>query len=158
MTSIEVLDVALSEVDPERLRGRNIEAPTTQSRIDGDTIVVVGWVLGRSSPAVTVEVVHEGKVLQSAPIDVQRPDITDAFPGVPGAQQSGFRTNVAVPNSEEFEFLVRAALQDKETTSLGVIRARLRRSGEEQYGESSVQDQSGPLTRLLRGVLGRGGG
>ena len=100
--------VALSEVDPEGLRERNIEAPKSQSRIDGHTIVVVGWVLGRSSPAVTVEVVHDGKILQRAPIDTQRLDIIDAFPGVPGAEHSGFRTDMAIPDlRESLSFLCR---------------------------------------------------
>jgi hypothetical protein len=80
MTLVEVLDVALSEVDTEPLGGRNIEAPKPQSRVDGDSILVVGWVLGRSSPVITVEVVHGATVLQSVPIDVPRPDVAAAFP------------------------------------------------------------------------------
>jgi O-antigen biosynthesis protein len=155
MALVEILDVALTELDAEQLRGRNIEFPKVDSRIDSDTMVVIGWVLGRSSPAVTVEVVHDGAVLQSAPIDVQRQDITDAFPRVPGTQQSGFRTNVAIPNSGEFELLVRAVLQDEETVSLGIIRARQRRGDEEQYGENSIQDRSGPLVRERSGRLER---
>jgi hypothetical protein len=163
---VEILDVALTELDAEQLRGRNIEFPKVDSSVDSDTMVVIGWVLGRSSPAVTVEVVHDGAVLQSAPIDVQRQDITDAFPRVPGTQQSGFRTNVAIPNSGEFELLVRTVLQDEETVSLGVIRARQRRRDEEHSNKCSVQGQSGlliqerfgPLEKVFRRVLGRGGG
>ena len=165
MTSIEVLDVALSEVDPERLRGRNIEAPKTQSRIDGDTILVIGWVRGRSSPAVTVEVVHESKVLQSAPIDAQRPDIVDAFPGVPGAEHSGFRTNVPIPDLVEFELLVQAVLQNKEIVLLGKIRARQRRdraetkdnSGGQGRSKPSVQERPEASGSFFRRLFGRGG-
>jgi hypothetical protein len=166
MTSIEVRDIALSEVDTERLRGRYIGAPKTQSRIHGDTILVVGWILGRSSPAVTVEVVHDGKVLQSAPIDAQRPDVSDAFPEVPGAEHSGFRTNVPIPDLVEFELLVRAMLENEETVPLGVVRARQRREDEETKGESSVQGGSKPPVQgrpgssggFFRRLFGRGGG
>jgi O-antigen biosynthesis protein len=158
MTLVEIVDVVKTELDAEQLQGRNIEAPKTGSRIDGDTLLVVGWALGRSSPALTVEIVHDGTVMRSAPIDVQRPDITAAFPEVPGAEQSGFRTTVAIPDTGESELFVQAVLRDESRVPLGVIRAQQRRSSEERYSESSVQDRSGPLTRFFRRVLGRGGG
>lgn len=165
MALVEILEVALSELDAERLRGRNIEAPKTDGRIDSDTILIVGWVLGRTSPAVTVEVVHDGTVIQSAPVDLKRPDITAAFPDIPGAEQSGFRTTVTVPNSPEFELLVRAVLQAG-TVSLGVIRARQGQGDEEAKAGSSVQGSSGPKVRersgssegFFRRLFGRGGG
>jgi hypothetical protein len=166
MASVEIVDVALGELDNEQLQGRNIEFPKPGRSIDSDTILVIGWVLGCSSPAVTVEIVHDNTVLQSAPIDVQRPDVAAAFSDTSEAEQSGFRTNVAVPNSGDFEVLVRAVLQDEGTVPLGVIRARQCRSDEEQNSGSSVQDRSGPLVqerskpleRFFRRLLGRGGG
>ena len=166
MTLVEILDVVLSDLDTERLRGRNIEAPKTGKKVDSDAFYVVGWGLGRSSPAVTVEVVHNGKVLQSAPMDVQRPDIADAFPDASGAEQSGFRTNVPVPDSEEFELLVRAVLQDESTASLGSIQGRQDGIGESTESGSSVQGPSGPKVEerssasegFFRRLFGRGGG
>jgi hypothetical protein len=158
MALVEIEDVAKTELDAEQLQGRNIEVPKPGSRADSDTIHVVGWVLGRNSPALTVEVVHDGTVIQSAPIDVRRPDVVAAFPEVPGAEQSGFRTNVTIPDTGENELLVQAVLKDESRVPLGIIRARQSRSGEERYGESSVQDQSGPVTRFLRRVFGRGDG
>jgi hypothetical protein len=166
MAFVEILDVALSDLDTEQLWGRNIEAPKMQSRIEGDTIRVGGWVLGRSSPAVTVEVVHDSKVLQRTPIDAQRLDIVDAFPGVLGAEHSGFRTNVAIPDLREFELLLRTILQNEQTVSLGVVRAHQRREDEETKGARSVQGQSKPPARerteasgrFFRRLFGRGGG
>jgi hypothetical protein len=155
VASIEIVDVIKADLDVGKLQGRNIEVPKTGSRIDGDTIFVVGWVLGRSSPATTVEIVHDGTVLQSAPIDVRRPDVAAAFPDASEAERSGFRTTVAVPNGDESELLVRAVLQDEGTIPLGIIRARQRRGDEEQYGESSIQDRSGPLVRERSGRLER---
>jgi hypothetical protein len=158
MTLVEIVDVALAELNAEQLQGRNIEVPKTGSWIDSDAIRVAGWVLGRRSPAVAVEVVHVGTVLQSAELDVQRPDVADAFPEVSGAEQSGFRTGVIVPDTGESELLVQAVLQDESRVPPGVIRAGQRRSVEEQYSESTVKDQPGPLMRFFRRVLGRGGG
>jgi O-antigen biosynthesis protein len=166
MALVEILDVALTELDAEQLRGRNIEVPKAESRIDSDTILIIGWVLGRSSLAPTVEVVHDGTVLQGAELDVQRPDVAAAFPEVPGAEQSGFRTRVAVPNLGEFELLVRAVLQDESTASLGSIRGRQDGIGEATESGSSVQGPSGPKVEerssssegFFRRLFGRGGG
>jgi hypothetical protein len=154
MALIEIVDVALTDLDAEQLRGRNIEVPKTDSRIDSGTIPIIGWVLGRSSPAVTVEVVHNDPVLQNAPIDVQRPDVAAAFPEVPGPERSGFRTTLTVPDTGEGELLVQAVLQEEGRVPLGVVRALQRRSVEERFSECSVQDRSGPFTRFLRRVLG----
>jgi len=166
MALLEIVDVAVAELDTKQLRGRNIEAPKTHKEIDSDKMLLVGWVLGRSSPALTIEVVHDGTVLQNAPIDVQRPDVDAAFPEASAAKQSGFCTTVAIPNTGESELLVQAVLQDEGTVPLGTIRARQRRGDEERNSGSSVQhrsgplirERSGPLERFFRRLSGRGGG
>ena len=158
MVSIEVAEVVKTELEAEKLQGRNIEVPKPGSRNDSDAILIVGWVLGRTSPAVAVEIVYDSTVLQSAPVNIQRPDVADAFPEVPGAKQSGFRTTVAVPDTGESELLVQAALQNGSRAPLGVVRVWHNRSGEERSNESNVQDQPGLVTRFFRRVLGRGGG
>jgi hypothetical protein len=166
MTPIEIEDVAKAQLNGEQLHGRNVEAPKMGSLADGDTIRVVGWVVGRSSRALAVEIVHDGTILQSVPVSVQRSDLVEAFPEVPGAEQSGFRTNVAIPNSPEFELLVQAVLHDESRVPLSTIRARQPRGGEEpyevqyeeQYPESNDPGQPGPLTRFFRQLLGRGDG
>ena len=157
MASVEIVDIALAKLDAEQLQGRNIEVPKTGSTIESDAIRIVGWVLGRRSPAVAVEVLHDGTVLQKPELDVQRPDVAAAFPEVPSAEQSGFSTTVAVPDIDEFELLVQAVLRDESRVPLGVIRAQQRRSGEGQFSENNVQEDPGPLARFFRQVLGRGG-
>jgi hypothetical protein len=158
MALVEILDVAVTELDAQQLRGRNIEAPKADNKIDSETILVIGWVLGRSSPAGTVEVVHDGAVLRSASVNVRRPDVAAAFPNISEAEQSGFSTTAAVPNPGESELLVQAVFQDGSRVPLGVMRVRQHRSHEDQYSESSVQDRSGPVATFFRRVLGRGGG
>ncbi len=166
MTPVEIEDVAKAQLNGEQLHGRNVEAPKMGSLADGDTIRVAGWVVGRSSPALAVEIVHDGTILQSVPVRVHRSDLVEAFPKVPGAKQSGFRTNVSIPNSPKFELLVQAVLHDESRVPLGTIRAQQQRGGEEQYEaafetqhpESSGQGWPGPLTRFIRQLLGRGDG
>jgi hypothetical protein len=158
MTLVEIEGVVNTELKDEHFQGRNIEAPKPGSRIDSHAIHVGGWVLGRNSPTLTVEVVHNGTVLQSTELDVPRPDIVAGFPGVSGAEQSGFRTTVAVPDPGDNELIVQAVLQDESRFPLGVIQARRRRSGEEQDGEDSVREGSGPVARFFRRMLGLGDG
>jgi hypothetical protein len=162
LRSIEIVDVAKSRLHPERLHGRNVEAPKVGSQVDSDTIRVVGWVVGRSSPVSVVEIVHDGTILQKVPIDVERPGVAERFPEVPGARQSGFRTKVTIPASSEFDLVVRAILHDESRVQLGTIRARepdgdeqREDHPEEQFVESSGQGKSG-LTAFFRRLLGRG--
>jgi hypothetical protein len=150
MTLVEIEGVLHTELKAEQLQGRYIEAPKPGSQIDRDAIHIGGWVLGRDSPALSVDFVHDGKVIESTPIEVARPDIVAAFPEASGGEQSGFRTNVPIPDTGEFELLVQAVFEDQSRVPLGVIRARQSRSGEEQQSESSVQEQSKPLTGFFR--------
>jgi hypothetical protein len=84
-------------------------------------INIIGWVLGCSSPAVSVEVVHEGTVVRHIPINVRRPDIAAAYPQVPRAVESGFRAAVSVAGETELELLLQAVLEDNSRISLGKI-------------------------------------
>jgi hypothetical protein len=85
-------------MNSERPRGFHIDLPRPDSQIGAHKIDIEGWVLGRSSSAVAVEVVHKGAVVQRVPIDVFRPHAAAAHPEVPEAENSGFRTTVSVPD------------------------------------------------------------
>jgi glycosyltransferase involved in cell wall biosynthesis len=136
---IEVGDVALSAPNPDRLWGRNIEVPQPDSQIDGHLVDLIGWVLGKSSPAVAVEVVHEGQVVRRVPITIHRPDIEVAFPNVPGAQNSGFRIAVSVTGMSHIEVSVQAVLKDHSRVALGTVRARRSwREGDYEVGAALV--------------------
>ncbi len=85
---VNIVDVSSRDLSEERLWGCNIDLPMPASRTEGYAINVAGWVLGRSSPAVAVELVNDGVVLLRVPIDILRPDIVAAFPDVSGAGRS----------------------------------------------------------------------
>jgi hypothetical protein len=131
MAPVEITDVTLSDVDAKQLWRRNIEAPKPKSQQDDYAFTLVGWVIGQSSPAVVVEVMHKETAIQRAPIDVKRPDVVAAFPSVLSAERSGFHTTVTLPETGESELLVRAVLRDESRVPLGVIGVRQRGSGEE---------------------------
>jgi len=123
---VEIVDVVLSEVGPQSCWGHNIESPQPGSWINNHTIGISGWVLGRSSPAIAVEVTSNGSVVQHASVATQRPDVAAAFPGIPGAGRSGFRATVAVPTMTRWELGVRAVLQDQNSVSLGMVQGHCR--------------------------------
>src|SRR5215203_5887878 len=106
MTLIEVTDISFFEVDHERLWGCSIDLPKPKTQTGGHAVVIEGWVLGRSSPAVAAELVHDGTVIRRTPVDVRRPDIAAGYPDVPGAENSGFRTTASVVGMSELEVQV----------------------------------------------------
>jgi hypothetical protein len=160
MAVVTAVEVALAEVDSERLLGSNIEAPQPGLRTDGHELDLTGWVLGRDSPAVAVEVVHGGIVVRRAPVQVRRPDVASAFPEAQAAQRSGFRTKVGVAGMGELELGVQAVLRDQSRVPLGTIRARRRwREGDYEAGAALVSvvipchDQAHFLGEAIESVL-----
>ncbi len=106
-SQVEILDVSVSsgglDVWPDR-------APTF-------AINVGGWVLG----AAGVRFLHDADVLWEVPVDVERPDVADAHPGVAGAARSGFYATLSsLPLPREFELRVVAG----EGNEFGVIHGR----------------------------------
>jgi glycosyltransferase involved in cell wall biosynthesis len=160
MAVVTAVEVALAEVDSERLLGSNIEAPQPGLRTDGHELDLTGWVLGRHSPAVAVEVMHGGTVVRRAPVEVRRSDVAAAFPEAPAAQRSGFRTRVGVAGMGELELRVQAVLRDQSRVPLGTIRARRRwREGDYEAGAALVsvvipcRDQAHFLGEAIESVL-----
>jgi glycosyltransferase involved in cell wall biosynthesis len=134
MILAEIKEVSLSGSDPERLWGRHIDLPKPNTQTEASALDLAGWVLGKSSPAVAVEVVSEGTIVRHLPLNHRRPDIAQAFPDVPGAENSGFRVTIsALGTTAEFELGLQAVLQDQSRVPLGVLRGRRRwAQGEEE--------------------------
>ena len=130
---VEVLEVSLSKLDHGRLWGRYLDYPKPQIRTEAHALQVVGWVLGKDSPATAAELVHEGRVLERVPLNHPRPDIAEAFPDVPGAENSGFRTTVSVSGAaSKIVLQVQAVLQDESRVPLAEIHARRCRGEKEE--------------------------
>jgi glycosyltransferase involved in cell wall biosynthesis len=129
----EISEVTLIEATP-RLWGRYIDVPKSGTRSEASALKVVGWVLGKDSPAIAVEVLSGDKMLRRLPLNARRPDIAKAFPEVEGAENSGFQATIsALGAASEIELEVRAVLEDQSRIPLGVIRGRRRwAEGEEE--------------------------
>ena len=126
MALIEFVAVTLSESDSSRLWGRNLEFPKTASLAEGHTVEIIGWVLGRQSPAVAVEVSAEGRLIQRVPVNIQRSDVAALYPQAGEGERSGFRAEIHTSSISELELIVQVVLRDQSRVPLGVIRARRR--------------------------------
>jgi glycosyltransferase involved in cell wall biosynthesis len=118
------LDVSHFPLDEQRLRGRSIDVPKTGNRAGAAAVDVIGWVLGRSSPAVAVEIMHGDTVLRRSPVGVRRSDIAAHFDGVLGADAAGFQTTLNLSGTRDLELTVRAVLRDQTRVPIGVIRSQ----------------------------------
>src|SRR5687768_7793370 len=96
MSTVEILDVSMVELNSEQLWGHHIDIPKPSSQADSRAITIIGWVLGRSCPAVAVELMQDDAVLQRVPINVHRPDVAAAFAEVSSVEESGFQTTISV--------------------------------------------------------------
>jgi hypothetical protein len=55
MTLVQILDVCPCVPDPERLAGFHVDQPKRGSSSDVFAIRIEGWVVGRVSPAIAIE-------------------------------------------------------------------------------------------------------
>ncbi len=83
------------------------------SQVEVSALDLAGWVLGRRSPALRVEVVHEGRVILRSPVCAPTPDLADRYPDLPGAGNCGFRVMVGLLGMPlEFELSLFALFKD----------------------------------------------
>src|SRR5260370_37577131 len=95
MAIVEILDVSLTEAVSGRLRGCNIDT-APGSKIAGHLAQFWGWVLGRESQAVAVELLNGSNVCRRVRVNIHRPDVAAVSPGVPAAEYSGFKIQMSV--------------------------------------------------------------
>ena len=108
---------------PELLWGFNIEAPTMGTTVNPSNILIGGWVIGKKSPAVKVELIRDGEVIREIPVNQHRPDVAAVFQGVPLAENSGYATEWEVTGTlPECEIFIQAVLADETRVNIGLVR------------------------------------
>ena len=152
MATFEVLSVSLPPEPAPELLGAYIDHPLPGMEGDTYTLHIVGWVLGRDSPARAVEVVYQPEpdrvrpgpelVIRETPVRGDRVDVAAAFPQVPPGVDCHFEPLVGVVgNTPEFELRLRAVLEDGTRAQIGALRVRhspLRTSLEPRFDPISV--------------------
>jgi Methyltransferase domain len=127
--NLEVLDVSTGVQGEGPLKAAHLDGPVAGFRTDGDTLRIVGWVVGDKSPAREVEIVSDHAVVGRAPVNVQRQGVADQFSGLPGADAAGFDMTLAAKGKGVSDLLVSAVLEDGTRAALGTIRVDVTRYG-----------------------------
>jgi tetratricopeptide (TPR) repeat protein len=121
---LNIQEVALiSPEDPELLWGCNIDSPTFRTYATASSILIGGWVIGKKSRAVKVELIRDGEVIRDILVNQHRPDVAAVFQGVPLAENSGYATEWEITGTlPECEISIQAVLADETRVKFGVVR------------------------------------
>jgi hypothetical protein len=125
---IRVIDVTVA--DPEDgLRQAYLDSPAAGEEIDSGPLKIIGWAIGKGKAVESVEVLASGKVVATAPLEIERPGIADAYAGMPGAERAGFRVIMQGSGEGRHELTVRAVLEGEERAAIGSIALEIQRRG-----------------------------
>jgi Sulfotransferase family len=85
-----VSEVTQDAMDRDVLLAGNLESPKPNSASETYALELEGWVVGKSSRAVAIELVHDETEILTIPLNRPRADVSRRFPSAPGSEQSGF--------------------------------------------------------------------
>ncbi|MGD1808717.1 hypothetical protein ACP6PL_25220 [Dapis sp. BLCC M126] len=120
---VEIDSVKLLKPVSNLLHGCYLDRPKTGEIFQRNTIKLVGWVVGKNSPAVAVEIISNGQVINKVPINKQRPGVARAYPQVTSAKKSGFSTEIQLISlPKESELTLQAILKDQSRVPLGSLK------------------------------------
>ena len=119
---INIQEVELYPADPDLVWGSVIDSPAIGTQINASSIWIVGWVIGKKSPAIKVELIRSGEIIREVPINQQRPDVAVFYPGVLSAENSGYATELELTEIPESDILIQAVLADETRIKIGFIR------------------------------------
>jgi len=130
MEKLEILDVVrTAEQDSDLLLAYAIDKPKTGITKDVAAIDVLGWIVGKKSPVVEVEVLNAERVLRKIPLDIPRADVGKRFSTVPEAKNSGFEATVELMGlPEEDDLVLEAVFKDETRLKIGEVRYKLESS------------------------------
>jgi hypothetical protein len=118
--------VAITKLLPKEefdaLWGFGLGSPKVNTILVGGSLTIKGWVLGRRSNVSKVLLTFQQEVLVEAETGLARPAITQQYPDISGAGNSGFECSVAVLGIPlETELAIVTVLEDKSIIPLCAI-------------------------------------
>jgi hypothetical protein len=129
--------------------GAGIDRPGAGESGDGWALVLAGWVVGHSSPAREVHVLHDGMLVCRTTVEVERDDVAGQFAGSPGADRSGYRVHIGLlglPPTTQLKVVT--VLEDGTTVHLATILVNHRPLA------TSYQPHLSPITVTSLGRMG----
>jgi predicted SAM-dependent methyltransferase len=122
--------IAVSGADAEEgLRKAHLDSPVAGSELDSNALKIVGWAVGDKESVTSVEVVADGEVVATAPLDIERPGVAEAFSDAPGADRAGFRLIVEGSGGGRHNLSVRGVLDGGTRAPIAEIELEIRRRG-----------------------------
>ncbi len=123
---IEVISVASTEVSETELWGFFIDEPKIGC-LKTNSLDIIGWVIGRIAHAIALEVVCNGKIINTTTINQPRIDVEEVYPHIPASSNSGFHTTLS-SNTLPFngQLILQVKLANTMTIILGTIQLQCR--------------------------------
>ena len=113
--------IFLYEVSSRQLWGFFIDRPIP-GYIKGNSLEIVGWVIGRIAKATSLEVIYDKKIIAVTQIERNRPDVASAYPDLCDASRSGFAVTIDLINlSHEATLDLRVSLANNNKIKLGKV-------------------------------------
>ena len=125
MSLVEILAVHQPRPDDPRLLGNSVNFPEPGASIEAYSIPIKGWVVGRRSRAVRVDVIHERMPLLSIPVAQRRPDVMKQNPQLPADQPCGYTSSLSMVGlPRQFDLRLQAVFEDGQRMQLAVVQVR----------------------------------
>jgi len=116
-----------------------IDRPQKGSRVNVAEVEMAGWVLGKTAPAIAVEVIRGDRILRTIPVSDPRPDVAAVHPDRPTAGVCGFKGTVNLGQvSGEEELTLQAVLRDETALIFGRVRFAI---AEPEVSEANLPDK-----------------
>src|SRR5687767_6062817 len=123
MTALTQITEVIPAAPTEAIAGFELDAPQPGQSADSFALDLRGWVVGTDSPPANVLVLRDGALLRRLPVELERPDVAAAHPGIGGAERSGFfGTLSALSLPPCFELQLDVRLEDKTRLPLALVR------------------------------------
>ncbi len=124
---VEIMDVISYPLEGNLLFGFHIDLPQKGDKVNSYVIEILGWVLGRKSPALSLEIVNGHRLMSRVSIRKPRPGVAKHYQELPKAKTCGFAAEVGIaglPQNQESELTFRAVLKDKTVVNIAGIKLR----------------------------------
>jgi hypothetical protein len=123
-TLIQIQEVVkIHPKDPDLLWGFNIDTPNNLYKTDKYEVLLSGWILGKKTQVVSIEVISNDSVIQTIPVNYPRPDVAHTYSEDSHAGTSGFLAQVEVSElSTEVELFIQAVFSDQNRLPIAKVK------------------------------------
>ena len=113
---------SLIKYNKDSLVGGHLGSPKAQVEFTSNLVKIAGWVLGKDSQVLTVQIICNGQIIGETSVQNARPDVAKVYPDLSDAENCGFSTFISLMEMPtQAEILVQAILEDKTCIPLHLI-------------------------------------